>query len=134
MQRYHINTAAAAAAAGTSAASASATADWAASLRGVTAALVAAAPSVSGATVYTGAAGVAYALARAARGPAVDGDGASPPPAALLREAARLSRAAAAHPGLRRRPRESVMDGAAGVAAVEAIVARCAPVRAVCCA
>jgi hypothetical protein len=102
--RYHVNVGAAGA--GSAAALASVLAD-------VKAAVVAAAPTVPGPALYTGAAGVAYALARAARSDA-----------ALLPLAARHAAAAAAHSQLRRRVPESVMDGQAGVAAVEAIVAR----------
>jgi hypothetical protein len=66
--------------------------------------------------VYTGAAGVAYALARASR-----------TDASLLPLAAHQAAAAAARPGLRRRVPESVMDGQAGVALVQAVLCGCAP-------
>ncbi|KAI8463158.1 MAG: hypothetical protein J3K34DRAFT_496464 [Monoraphidium minutum] len=108
MMRYHANPGAVAAPG----------AEWAArlpaALADVRAAVVAAAPTLGGsATVYTGAAGVAFALARAARGDA-----------ALLPLAAQQAAAAAAAPALRRRPPGSVLDGQAGVALVECLVAR----------
>lgn len=109
--RYHANTAAGAGAA--------ALTSWAASLPAALAeakaAVLSAAPEVHSPSVYTGAAGVAYALARAARSDA-----------SLMPAAARLAAAAAARPDLRRRVPESVMDGQAGVALVHAVVARCA--------
>lgn len=98
--RYHINTA------GTGS-----VAEWGARLPNalleVRQAIVAAAPSVSGPTVYTGAAGVAYALACA--------------DSSLLPLAAQLA-AASGRADLRRCVPESVLDGEAGVAMVQAIV------------
>jgi hypothetical protein len=86
----------------------------AAVLAEVAAAVAAAAPSaVHGSTLYTGRAGVAYALSRAARADA-----------SLLPLAAREAAAAAAAPGLRRRAADSVTDGQAGVACAQLLVAR----------
>ncbi|KIZ05452.1 LanC-like protein 3 [Monoraphidium neglectum] len=106
--RYHLNTAAAA---GAAAALPECGARLNAALADVKAAVVAAAPAISGSTVYTGAAGVAYALARASR-----------TDTSLLPLAAHQAAAAAARPGLRRRVPDSVMDGQAGVALVQAVL------------
>lgn len=103
--RYHINTASAGSLSSYSA-------RLPAALSDIQAAVVSAATTVTGPTVYTGAAGVAYALTRAAR--------AQP---ALLPTALQQV-AAAARADLRWRVAESVMDGHAGIAAVEAIVTR----------
>jgi len=83
-------------------------------LSDVKAAVVAAAPTLSGGpTLYTGLAGVAYALARAAR--------ADP---SLLPLAAQQAASAAAADRKARRVPGSVMDGRAGVAVVQALVSR----------
>ncbi|GBF87891.1 hypothetical protein Rsub_00603 [Raphidocelis subcapitata] len=113
MARYHANTAA-----GAGAGAAALASEWAprlpAVLQEVKGAVAGAARSgiEAGPTLYTGTAGVAFALARAAR--------CDP---GLLPLAARLAESAAGRgAALRRRVAESVLDGQAGVAAVQAIV------------
>jgi hypothetical protein len=113
--RYHAHApGGAAAAAPAGAAGGAAAGDWLPrALAAVRDAVVAAAPAVAGSTPYTGGAGVALALARAGRGEP-----------RLLRAAREAADAAAARPGLRRRSPVALLDGQAGVFAVQALVTR----------